>query len=65
MRDTLKPIEKIGINRCIMANGRLGVVIAIHENSSTIKYNEGDKETIKFGELIDPLEAPIILVSWK
>jgi hypothetical protein len=60
----LKPIEKIGINRGIMVNDRLCVVKEINENSSIVEYNNGDKEKIKFGTLIDPLEAPIILVSW-
>ena len=64
MGTKLKSIEKIGINRGIMVNDRLCVVKEINENSSIVEYNNGDKETIKFGTLIDPLEAPIILVSW-
>jgi len=47
-----------------MVNDRLCVVKEINENSSTVEYNNGGKETIKFGTLMDPLEAPIILVSW-
>jgi len=64
MGTKLKPIEKIGINRGIMVNDRLCVIKEVNEYSSIVEYNDGDKETIKFGTLIDPLEAPIILVYW-
>ena len=64
MGTKLKPIEKIGINRGIMIIDRLCVVKDVNENSSIVEYINGDKETIKFGTLIDPLEAPIILVFW-
>jgi len=64
MRDHLKPIEKIGINRCIEVNDRDCVVIAVNEDSSIVEYHGGEREIIKFGTPVNPLEAPIFLVSW-
>lgn len=64
MREHLIPIEKIGINRCIEVNDRGCVVIAVGEDGSTVRYHNGEQEVIKPGTLINPLEAPIILVSW-
>jgi len=64
MKDQLKPIEEIGTNRCIEVNNRGCVVIAVNEDGGTVEYYSGGKEIIKFGTLINPLEAPMILVSW-
>jgi len=64
MKKILKPIEKIGINRCIQVNERGCVVIAVNEDNSIVKYDNGEREIIKFGTIIDPLEAPLILMSW-
>ena len=62
MNVILKPIENIGINRCIAINDRGCTIIAANANTVTAQYYDDETEEIPFGTLVDPYEAPIFRI---